>query len=42
MVGVDNELASGPVRIFVSADQEFQSELLEDVIVGGLEIVIGK
>ena len=26
----------------MSADQKFQGELFEDVIVGGLEIVIGK
>ena len=42
MVGVDDELAVGPVGICVSADQEFQGELFEDMIVGGLEIVIGK
>ncbi len=42
MVGVDDELAIGPLGIFVSADQEFQGELIEDVVVGGLEIVIGK
>jgi hypothetical protein len=42
LVGVDDERAVGPVRVFVSADQKFQGELFEDVIVGGLEIVIGK
>ena len=42
VVGIDHQLAVGPVGIFVSADQEFQGELFEDVIVGGLEIVIGK
>ena len=42
VVGVDDELAVGPVRIFVSADQKLQGELFEDVIVGGLEFVIGK
>ncbi len=42
VVGVDDELAIMPVGIFVSADQEFEGELFEDVIVGGLEIVIGK
>ena len=42
VVGVDDELAVGPVRVLVSADQQFQGELFEDVILGGLEIVIGK
>ena len=42
VVSVDDELAVGPVRIFVSADQKFQGELFEDVIVGGLKIVIGQ
>jgi len=39
---VDDELAVGPLEIFVSADQEFQRKLFEHKIVGGLEIVIGK
>jgi hypothetical protein len=42
VVGVDDELAARPVRIFVSADQKLQGELFEDDIIGGLEIVIGK
>ena len=42
VVGVDDEFAVGPVRIFVSADQKLQGELFEDVIVGGLEVVIGQ
>ena len=42
VVGVDDELAVGPVRVFVSADQKLQGELFEDVIGGGLEIMIGK
>ena len=42
VVGVDDELAVEPVRVFVSADQKLQGELFEDVIVGGLEFVIGK
>ena len=41
-VASDYQLAIGPIRIFVSAYQEFQGELFEDVIVGGLEFVIGK
>ena len=42
VVGVDDELAVGPIRIFMSADQKFVGKLFEDVIVGGLEFVIGK
>jgi hypothetical protein len=42
VVGVDDELAVGPIGIFVSADQKLQGELFEDVIVGGSEILIGK
>lgn len=42
VVGVDHQLAVGPRGIFMSADEERQGELFEDVIVGGLEIVIGK
>ncbi len=42
VVGVDDELAVGPLRVCMSADQKLQGELFEDVIVGGLEIVIGK
>ena len=42
VVGVNDELAVGPLGIFVSADQQFQGELFEDVIVSGLEFVIGK
>ena len=36
VVGVDDELAVEPVRIFVSADQKLQGELFEHKIVGGL------
>jgi hypothetical protein len=32
VVGVDDELAIQPVRVFVSADQKLQGELFEDVI----------
>ena len=39
---VSIELAIRPIRVFVSADQKLQGELFEDVIVGGLEFVIGK
>jgi hypothetical protein len=42
VVGVDHQLPIGPLGIFVSADQEFEGELFEDVIVSGLEFVIGK
>ncbi|WP_155121175.1 hypothetical protein [Bryobacter aggregatus] len=42
VVGVDDELAIAPLGIFVSADQEFQGELIEDVIVGGFQFVAGK
>jgi len=42
VVGVDDELAVGPIRIFMSADQKFLGELFEDVIVSSLEIVAGK
>jgi hypothetical protein len=42
VVGVDDEFAIRRVRVFMSADQKLQGELFEDVIVGGLEIVIGK
>ncbi len=41
VVGVDDELAVGPLGIFVTADQKFQGELFEDEIVEDLEIVIG-
>ncbi len=42
VVGVDDELASRPLGIVVSADQKFQGELFEDVIVCGLKFVIAK
>ena len=42
MVGVDDEFAVGPIRVFVSADQKFQGEMFEHEIVGGLKFVIGK
>ncbi len=40
VVGVDDELE--PLGTFMSADEELQCELFEDVIVGGLEFVTGK
>lgn len=40
VVGMDDELAVRPVRVLVSADQKRQGDLFEDVIVGGLEIVV--
>ena len=30
-----------PLRILVSADEEFEGDACEDVIVSGLEIVVG-
>ncbi len=42
VVGVDDKLAVRPVRVCVSADQEFEGELFEDVIVENLEIIIGQ
>jgi hypothetical protein len=41
-VASDHQLAVLPLGIFVSADQEFEGELFEDVIVSCLEIVAGK
>lgn len=41
-IASDDQFAVGPLGIFMSADEEFQGELFEDVIVGGLEIVIGQ
>jgi len=41
VVGVDDELAIGPLGVFVSADEEFERELFEYVIVSGFKIVIG-
>lgn len=31
-IASDHQLAIGPLRLFVSADQEFEGELFEDVI----------
>ena len=42
VVSVDDELAIGPLGIFVSADQKLQGELFEHKIVGSLETVIGE
>jgi len=41
-VASDHPFYIGPLGIFVSADEERQGELIEDVNVGGLEIVVGK
>lgn len=41
-VASDDQLAIGPLGIFVSADEEGQGELFEYEIVGGLELVIGQ
>ena len=35
VVGGDDEVAIGPLRIFVSADQEFEGEPFENEIVSG-------
>jgi hypothetical protein len=42
VVGVDDEFAIVPVRVFVSADQKFQGEMFEHEIGGGFKFVIGK
>lgn len=42
VVGGDYEIAVRPRGILVSADQERQGELFEDVIVGGPEIAVGQ
>ena len=39
VVGVDHQLAVGPLGIFVSADEEFEGESFENEIVSGLESV---
>jgi len=41
VVGGDDEVAVGPLGVFVSAEK-LQGELFEDVIVENLEIVAGK
>ena len=41
MVGVDDELAVGPLGVFVSAGQKLQGEMFEHKIVGGFKFVIG-
>lgn len=41
VVGGDDEVAVGPLGVFVSADEKFQGVRFEDVIVSGLEFVIG-
>jgi len=42
VVGVDDEFATRPLGIFVSADQKLQGEMFEDEIVGGFKFVVGK
>jgi hypothetical protein len=42
VVGVDDEFAVEPVRVFVSADQKLQGEMFEHEIVCGFQFVIGK
>ena len=39
-VASDHQFAIGPLRIFVSADEESQGALIEDMIVGGFEFVV--
>jgi len=41
-VASDHQLPAHPLGIFVSADEELEGELFEDVIISGLEIVIRK
>lgn len=41
-VASDHQLPIGPVGVFENAGEERQSELFEDVIVRGAEIVIGQ
>jgi hypothetical protein len=41
-VGGDDEVAVGPCGVFISADEKFEGELFEDVIVGGVKFIIGK
>lgn len=40
-VGVDDQLSIGPLGVPVSVDDEFEGELFDEVIVSGLEFVIG-
>ena len=42
MVGGDDEVAVGPLGVFISADEKLQCELFEDVIAGGVKFVVGK
>jgi len=42
VVGIDDELACGPLGVFVSADQKLQCKLFEDEIVGRFKFIIGK
>ena len=42
VVGGDDEVAIGPLRIFESADQKFESKAFENEIVSDLKFVIGK
>ena len=42
VVGVDHQLAIGPLRIFASADKKFEGELFKYGVVNHLEVVIGK
>ncbi len=42
VVGVDDELAMVPVRVFGKANQKFESELFEHKIVCGFTFIVGK
>ena len=42
VVGLHHQLAIGPLGMFVSADQQFQSDLLEDGVVQNFKLVSGK
>jgi hypothetical protein len=41
VVGGDDEVAVGPLGVFVSADEKLQGELFEHGILGGLKFIIG-
>ena len=42
VVGGDDEVAVGPLGVFISADEKLQGELFKHVVVEDLEVVIGK
>ena len=42
VVGGDDEVTVRPLRVFVSADQKFESKKFENEIVGSFKFVVGK